>query len=66
MVCRNTNTVCIYPFYITGVTLIEEQSINKEPLKVIDILGRESKDLKDQPIFYIYDDGTVEKKIIIE
>jgi hypothetical protein len=29
-------------------------------------LGRESKDLKSQPLFYIYDDGTVEKKIIIE
>ncbi|MAW30663.1 MAG: hypothetical protein CMD15_01975 [Flavobacteriales bacterium] len=62
----NTNTVCIYPFYITGATSIEEQSINKELLKVIDILGKESKDLKDQPIFYIYDDGTIERKIIIE
>tara|TARA_B100000674_G_C37556615_1_gene785372 strand:- start:114 stop:674 length:561 start_codon:yes stop_codon:yes gene_type:complete len=62
----NTNTVCIYPFYITGATSIEEQSVNKELLKVIDILGREFKDLKDQLFFYIYEDGTVEKKIIIE
>ena len=37
----------------------------KTLIKVIDILGRESKHLKNQPIFYIYDDGTVEKRITI-
>ena len=62
----NPNTECIYPFYITGTTSIEEESINKELLKAIDILGRESKEIKNQPLFYIYDDGTVEKKMIIE
>ena len=39
---------------------------NKQLIKIVDLLGRESKDLKSQPFFYIYDDGTVEKKIIIE
>ena len=39
---------------------------NKQLIKIVDLLGRESKDLKNQPLFYIYDDGTVEKKIIIE
>ena len=39
---------------------------NKQLIKIVDLLGRESKDLKSQPLFYIYDDGTVEKKIIIE
>ena len=34
-------------------------------LKITDILGREKKGT-NQPLFYIYDDGTVEKKIIIE
>ena len=62
----NTNTECIYPFYITGTTSIEEESINKELLKAIDILGRESKEIKNQPLFYIYDDGTIDKKMIIE
>ena len=38
---------------------------NKQLIKIVDLLGRESKDLKNQPLFYIYDDGTVEKKIII-
>ena len=41
-----------------------------EPLKgelveVRDILGRETKQT-NQPLFYIYDDGTVEKRIVIE
>ena len=35
-------------------------------IKIIDILERESKEIKNQPLFYIYDDGSVEKKIIIE
>ena len=35
-------------------------------LYVKDILGRPIKDSKNQPLFYIYDDGTVEKKIIFE
>jgi hypothetical protein len=29
-------------------------------------LGRETKEKKNEPLFYIYDDGTVEKKIILE
>jgi len=28
-------------------------------------LGRETKET-NQPLFYIYDDGTVEKRIVIE
>jgi hypothetical protein len=32
----------------------------------VDILGREIKGTKNKLLFYIYDDGTVEKKIIFE
>ena len=38
----------------------------KELLKLTDLLGRETKASKNEPLFYIYDDRTVEKKIIIE
>ena len=62
----NPNTECIYPFYIAGTTSIEEESINKELLNAIDILGRDIEERKNTPLFYIYDDGTVEKRIIIE
>ena len=39
--------------------------IKKKILKVKDLLGKETK-LTTQPHFYIYDDGTVEKKIIMD
>ena len=47
-------------------TSIQEHAINKEHLKVTDLLGRETKGTKNEVLFYIYDDGTVEKRIIIE
>ena len=49
----------------SGTTNIEEHTTNKELLKVTDLLGRETKQT-NQPLFYIYDDGTVEKRIVIE
>ena len=48
-----------------GTTDIQEHSINKELIKITDLLGRETKQTK-QPLFYIYDDGSVEKRIVIE
>jgi polyhydroxybutyrate depolymerase len=47
-------------------TLIEENYQSIRLIKVIDMLGRPTKHLKNQPLFYMYDDGTVWKKIIIE
>ena len=38
----------------------------KKLLKVTDLLGREIKGTKNEFLFYIYDDGTVEKRIVIE
>ena len=39
---------------------------NNQLTKIVDLLGRESGKSKNQPLFYIYDDGTVEKKIFFE
>ena len=44
---------------------IQENTTNKELIKITDLLGRETKQT-NQPLFYIYDDGTVEKRIVIE
>jgi hypothetical protein len=44
---------------------VQEQTTNKELLKVTDLLGRETK-ATNQLLFYIYNDGTVEKKVVIE
>ena len=41
-------------------------SYNKKISSITDMLGRDTKILKNIPLFYIYEDGTVEKKIIIE
>jgi len=35
-------------------------------LKIFDVFGRESKSQPNIPLFYIYDNGSVEKRIIIE
>ena len=52
--------------YFTPTTAIQEHTTNKELLKVTDLLGRETKGSKNEVLFYIYDDGTVEKRIAIE
>ena len=44
---------------------IQEHSTKKELLKVTDLLGRETNQT-NQLLFYIYDNGTVEKRIIID
>ena len=44
---------------------IQEHSTTKELLKTTDLLGRETKETK-QPLLYLYNDGTVEKRIVIE
>jgi len=41
-------------------------TLKGELLKITDILGRKTKPTNNTPLFYIFDDGTVEKRIIIE
>jgi hypothetical protein len=52
--------------YCPNATDISEIEINKILIKIVDVLGRENKENQSDLLFYIYDDGTVEKKIIIE
>ena len=50
-----------------SITAIEETENNeKELIKITDVLGREFQPIENKTLFYIYEDGTVEKKIIIE
>lgn len=39
---------------------------NKKVTRITDILARDVEEVKNIPLFYHYDDGTVEKKIILE
>jgi len=47
-------------------TEVNNYILSKEILQVRDILGRETNPKRNKILFYIYNDGTVEKKIIIE
>ena len=60
-----TYTFYYSPFSGTS-SLYENQTTTKQLLKVTDLLGRETKGTKNEVLFYIYDDGTVDKRIVIE
>ena len=63
--CDRRGEVIVY--VDSCVTEINEfPDINKKLTLIVDYLGRETKEKKNQPLFYIYDDGTVEKRIVIE
>ena len=47
-------------------TAINEFSLNKKLIKIVDILGRNVTKIQNSALFYIYDDGSVEKHLIIE
>ena len=39
---------------------------SKHLVKITDVLGRETKGTKNEPLFYIYNDGTVERKFFLK
>jgi len=47
-------------------TAIEEHIPNKEILRTIDVSGRTKNGTKNELLFHIYDDGSVEKKFVVE
>jgi len=47
-------------------TAILENSQTKKLVRRMNIIGRVTKGKLNEPLFYIYDDGTVEKKITID
>ena len=61
--CSDTSYINVN---VVSSTSIQEHTINKELLKITDILGREVNEKRNTLLFYIYNDGTVEKKIVIE
>ena len=45
---------------------LEMEPKGKNLIKVIDVLGRETKHKSNTPLFYMYKNGSVEKKIVVE
>ena len=64
------NSNCSTSVYIilqNSSSFITQDNVqNKELIKMIDIFGREAQGKKNEPLFYIYDDGTVEKMLIVK
>ena len=58
----------IVDFVLPNVTQtgLEDYKSDKDIIQIIDFLGRNIKEKNNIPLFYFYDDGSVEKKIIIE
>ena len=48
-----------------STNILQYESNYKKIEQVIDVLGRTTKNRKNQLLFYIYNDGTVEKRITI-
>jgi len=67
-----TNQGCLLDTLSVNITVniisteINEVIRKRILLEVIDVLGRSVNATAKTPLFYIYDDGTVEKRIIIE
>jgi hypothetical protein len=58
---------CILTYNSTPTAIIDiNASSNRKLISIVDVLGRESKGTRNEPLFFIFDDGTVEKQIIIE
>ena len=51
---------------VTAVDFTNQNTKSRKLIKVIDILGRETNILKNTILFYMYNDGTIEKKYISE
>jgi len=51
--CNNTTSIS------------EENTRNKQLIRITDMLGRNANKISNSPLFYIYDDGSVEKRIIL-
>ncbi|MBF90453.1 MAG: hypothetical protein CMP75_01660 [Flavobacteriales bacterium] len=52
--------------FCNATSITDYNNSNKKLRKIINLLGQETPIRKNSPMFYIYDDGTVEKKVIIE
>ncbi len=67
--CENAwDTICqaTYNHCAGGWTgpIMNRKTINKKLIMVTDLLGRPSKIIKNQVLLYIYDDGSVKRKLI--
>ena len=51
---------------VTSTIEIPTPTSKRELIKTTNILGQENTTIKNQPLIEIYDDGSTEKKIVLE
>ena len=60
----NDSLQCVMSCSFTNIE--EINNANTKLIKIVDVLGRETPYQKNTPLFYLYEEGTIEKRIIIE
>ena len=60
------DSVRIVSLLLSNNNNILEKEANNRLVKIIDLLGQETTYKKKSPLFYIYNDGTVEKRIVLD
>ena len=60
------DSVRIVSLPLSNNNIFLEKEANNRLVRIIDLLGQETTFQKNTPLFYIYDDGTVEKRIVIK
>jgi hypothetical protein len=51
---------------VCNATAINDVTAERKLIRIVDVLGRNTKKVSNVPLFYFYDDGSVEKQIIID
>ena len=51
---------------VTTTGILDIANNKNNLVKITDMLGQETPYRRNTPLFYIYDDGTVEKRIVID
>lgn len=63
--CQDTTDVVTLTV-VNNVGIVERNKTPKQLVKIVDVLGRKTPFKPNTTLLYIYDDGTVERKMIIE
>ena len=67
-----TNTACVEDTQMISITVniistgIEQIKVPSQLLEITDVLGRKTNPINNVPLFYRFDDGTVEKRINLD
>ena len=60
------DSVRIVDLILSSNNIFLETVTNNKLIRIIDVLGKEITNKKNTPLFYIFEDGTVEKRIVLE